>query len=342
MAPMTRSRATREGVVGELTVMYYVERASAGLIITEATCISEQAIGSPFTPGIYSPAQIAAWKTVTDAVHAAGGVIFCQLWHTGRVGHSFVKNGQLPVAPSAVAIPNQNHFTQEGPRPYEVPHALTLEEIKNIIQDYKQAAINAKEAGFDGVELHGAFGYLPNQFLVDNANLRTDEYGGSIENRSRFVLEILAELISVYGPNKVGVRFSPSSPSNAIIDSNPIVLYNYLIAEVNKLPMAYLHLMQPSSYAPIDHLPNHAKDALETFGPLFDGVKMVNSGYTRETGELVIESGKAQMVSYGSLFLANPDLPRRFELNAELNMPDRATMYGGGAHGYIDYPALGN
>jgi N-ethylmaleimide reductase len=338
MAPMTRSRADKNGIVSDLTVLYYSQRADAGLIITEAVNISEQALGSPFTPGIYTAEQINAWKKVTEAVHAKGGKIYAQLWHTGRVGHSVDKNGNLPVAPSAIAIQGQQHFTSQGPKEYETPRALETTEVKQIVLDYKQAAINAVEAGFDGVELHAAFGYLPNQFLVESANQRTDEYGGSIENRSRFVLEVMRAMVDAIGENKVGIKLSPSIPFNSIIDSNPTALYTYLIGELNELPLAYVHLM--NAMFPTDNLPQYPRDVMETFGKLTQHTVMANGGYTRETGEKELERGIAKVISYGALFLANPDLPKRFELNAELNTPDRATMYGGGEKGYTDYATL--
>jgi N-ethylmaleimide reductase len=338
MAPMTRSRAHHLGEVTESTVTYYAQRASAGLLITEAVNISEDAIGSPFTPGLYTEAQIAAWKKVTDAVHEKGGKIFAQLWHTGRVGHSLVRNGKLPFAPSAIAIEGQQHFTQEGPKPYEVPQALTNEQVMETIQDYRKAAENAKLAGFDGVELHAAFGYLPNQFLVESANQRTDEYGGSIENRCRFVLEVMTELSEVFGADGTGIKLSPSIPYNSILDSNPTDLYIYLLEKLNDLPLAYVQLM--NAMFPIDALPHYPKDVLGTFAKHSKHLIMANGGYNRETGEQVLQSGVAKMISYGALFLANPDLPKRFELDSPLNQADRATMYGGGDKGYIDYPAL--
>jgi N-ethylmaleimide reductase len=338
MAPMTRSRADMHGVVGDLTVLYYAQRATAGLLITEAINISEQALGSPFTPGIYTPNQIASWKKVTKTIHDKGGIIFAQLWHTGRVGHSVDKGGVLPVAPSAIAIQGQEHFTSQGPKHYETPRALENAEIKQIVQDYRQAAINAIQAGFDGVELHAAFGYLPNQFLVESANQRTDEYGGSIENRCRFVIEVMQAMVNAIGQNKVAIKLSPSIPFNSIIDSNPTKLFTYLISELDKIPLAYIHLMNPMF--PIDHLPQYPKDVIRTFGRLTKHLVMANGGYTSETGEGELERGIAKMISYGALFLANPDLPKRFELKAQLNHPDRATMYGGGEKGYTDYPFL--
>ena len=338
MAPMTRSRADLNGIVSELTVLYYAQRSSAGLIISEAINISEQALGSPFTPGIFTNEQIEVWKKVTNSVHEKGGKIIAQLWHTGRVGHSADKRGILPVAPSAIAIQGQRHFTSQGPKEYETPRALETNEVKEIIQDYKQAAINAMEAGFDGVELHAAFGYLPNQFLVESANQRTDEYGGSIENRSRFVLEVMQAMVNGIGENKVAIKLSPSIPFNSMIDSNPIDLYSYLLQELNKMPLLYVHLM--NAMFPTDNLPQYPRDVIGVFGKQTQHPLMANGGYTRESGEQELEKGIAKMISYGTLYLSNPDLPKRFELNTDLNQPDRATMYGGGEKGYTDYPTL--
>lgn len=340
MAPMTRSRANMEGVVGPSTVLYYKQRASAGLIISEAINISEQATGSPLTPGIYTQEQINAWKKVTQVVHGNDGTIFAQLWHTGRVGHSLVKNGVLPVAPSAIGIQGQQHFTMEGMKDYETPHALTIEDIKKIIQDYKQAAINAMEAGFDGVELHAAFGYLPNQFLADSSNLRTDEYGGSIENRNRFVLEVMQEIVAAIGKNKAAIRLSPTSIYNNITHTHPIEQFTSLLDQLNEMPLAYIHLMKVPF--PADKFPQYPVDTVETFGKISKHSVIANCGYTRETGEEAIQEGLANLISYGTLFLSNPDLPKRFEINAELNQADRATMYGGNDQGYIDYPFLNN
>jgi N-ethylmaleimide reductase len=338
MAPMTRSRADFNGVVGPSTVLYYKQRASAGLIISEAINISKQATGSPMTPGLYSKEQIAAWKKVTDAVHQEGGAIFAQLWHTGRVGHSLVKNGELPVAPSPIAIKGQQHFTMEGMKDYETPRELSTNEVKSIVQEYKQAALNAMEAGFDGVELHAAFGYLPNQFLAESSNQRTDEYGGSIENRSRFVLEVMDAMVEALGADKVGIKLSPSIPYNSIIDSDPTSLYHYLLGELDKLPLAYVQLM--NAMFPTDNLPQYPRDVMGVFSQATKHMIIANGGYTRESGDAELEKGSASMISYGSLFISNPDLPKRFELNAALNEPDRATMYGGQDQGYIDYPCL--
>lgn len=340
MAPMTRSRATIEGVVGESTILYYSQRSSAGMIISEAINISKQATGSPLTPGLYTQEQINAWKKVTQGVHENGSTIYAQLWHTGRVGHSLVKNGALPVAPSAIGIQGQQHFTMEGMKDYETPHALTVDEIKQIIQDFKQAAIHAMEAGFDGVELHAAFGYLPNQFLADSSNHRKDAYGGSIENRNRFVLEVMQEIVSAIGENKAAIRLSPTSTYNNISHQQPVEQFTLLIEHLNKLPLAYVHLMKVPF--PTDKFPQYPADAVETFGKISKHPVIANGGYTRETGEAELQKGITKMISYGTLFLANPDLPKRFERNTELNQADRATMYGGNDQGYIDYPFLHN
>lgn len=338
MAPMTRSRADVHGVVGEQTVRYYVQRATAGLIITEATNVSPDAVGSPLTPGIWSDAQTEAWKTVTSAVHAAGGTIVMQLWHTGRVGHSEVRGGRLPVAPSAIAIQGQKHFTASGPKDYEVPRALTTDEVRATIDDFETGAKNAKAAGFDGVELHGAFGYLPHQFLVDSSNQRTDEYGGSLENRARFVLEVMERLVRVWGEGRAGLRLSPTLAYNGMVDSDPRATFSYVIERLNALPLAYLHLMRATPDA--ERFPHWPKDTLATFGPLFRGPLIVNGGYDRDSAEAVLEAGAAHAVSFGAPFVSNPDLVHRFETGAPLAAGDRSTFYGGGEKGYVDYPAL--
>lgn len=338
MAPMTRSRANREGVVSDLTTLYYTQRVSAGLLITEAINISEQALGSPLTPGLYSDEQIEAWKKVTNSVHDKGGVIYAQLWHTGRVGHSVDRNGKLPVAPSAVGIKGQQHFTSQGMKDYETPQELTIVEIKQIVKDYGQAAKKAIEAGFDGVELHAAFGYLPNQFLSESANLRNDEYGGSIENRNRFVLEVMHELVNALGSDRVGIKLSPTVYYNNIENSDPVAQFKPLIEALNELPLTYIHLM--NGMFPLDNYPHYPKNAVETFGSISKHLVIANAGFNKESGEAELDKGIAKIISYGSLFLANPDLPKRFELDVELNQLDQATMYGGGEHGYTDYPLL--
>lgn len=338
MAPMTRSRADQFGQVGPLQVTYYRQRASAGLIISEAINISSQAIGSPLTPGIFSQEHVAGWRAVTDAVHAEGGRIFAQLWHTGRVGHSLVRGGELPVAPSAIRIEGQKHFTASGLQDYETPRALSTEEVRTVVGDFRHAAQNAKDAGFDGIELHGAFGYLPNQFLVDASNHRQDEYGGTIENRCRFVIEVMQALVSVWGPSRVGIKLSPTIPYNGMTDSDPLSVFGHLIGRLNELPLAYLHLMQ--GLFPLDRFPTWPKDALAAFGPMYRGTLITNGGYDRDKAERVLEEGRAQLVSFGAPFVANPDLVARLASGATLAVPERATMYGGGEQGYTDYPAL--
>ena len=307
MAPMTRSRADGNGVVNDSTVLYYTQRASAGLIISEAINISTQALGSPLTPGIYSTDQINAWKKVTDSVHSQGGIIYAQLWHTGRVGHSLVKNGEQPVAPSPIAIHGQQHFTMQGMKDYEIPRELSLEEIKKIIQEYKQAAINAISSGFDGVELHAAFGYLPNQFLADSSNQRTDSYGGSIENKNRFVLEIMYEMTQAIGKDKVATRLSPTGTYNQIFHQDPINQFTVLIDELNKLPLSYIHLMNITF--PADKLPHYPTNVIETFGKLCQHPVIANYGYHKDSAEAELEKGIAKLISFGFFFLANQDLP---------------------------------
>ncbi len=338
MAPMTRSRANIEGLVNDSTVLYYTQRASAGLIISEGINISEQALGSPLTPGIYTKEQVDAWKNVTQSVHKEGSVMYAQLWHTGRVGHSSDKKGILPVAPSPIAITGQQHFTMNGLQDYETPRALTISEIKRIIEDYKQAAINAMEAGFDGVELHAANGYLPDEFMADGSNQRTDEYGGSVENRNRFVLEVMQALVDTLGSDKVGIRLSPTNPYNAITHNNPVRQFTPLLEALNKMPLSYVHFINIPF--PSDKFPHYPKNVIETYGMITKHTLIANGGYTRETGESELENGIVDIISYGTLFLANPDLPKRFELNSSLNTADRATFFGGGEKGYTDYPFL--
>jgi N-ethylmaleimide reductase len=339
MSAMTRSRANTEGVVNDMTVEYYSQRASVGMIITEAINISKDAIGSPFTPGLYTQEQIDAWKKVTKAIHDKGGIIHAQLWHAGRVGHSVDRDGNLPVSSSAVAIKEMHHFTSLGIKDFETPRALSIQEIKQIINDYRQAALNAMEAGFDGVQLHAANGYLPHQFLSDNANIRDDEYGGSIENKSRFILEIMHVLIDAVGGERVSIKISPLHPYADIVHVNPISTYTYLIEELNKLDFAYLELMKRNPNFPL--LPHYPKDdEIELFGSKTKASLIANGAYKRDSGEAELNKGIAKLISYGTLFIANPDLPERFELDAELNEADPKTMFGGGANGYTDYPVF--
>ncbi len=341
MAAMTRSRADLNGVVGDSTVTYYVQRVSAGILFTEAIRISEEATGSPFTPGLYTSEQIEGWKKVTDAVHAHGGRMIAQLWHTGRVGHSIDRKEKRPLAPSSLPIRGMQHFTSQGLKEYEVPQKITIEEIKQTIIDFGQASRNAIEAGFDGVELHAANGYLPSQFLAESANQRTDEYGGSDANKSRFILEVMQELIAAVGGDKVGIKLSPLHPYGDIILDHPLNTYTHLITELNKLDFAYVELMRRSPHFPSPaHYP--AIDEIEFFGKMIHQTVIANAGYDKDSAEAELEKGIATLVSFGTLFLANPDLPKRFETKADFNEPDRATMFGGNDHGYIDYPFLSN
>lgn len=337
MAPLTRNRAGEGNVPHKLNAIYYEQRASAGLIITEATQISPQGVGYPSTPGIHSAEQIAGWQQVTQAVHEKGGRIFLQLWHVGRISHpSLQPDGATPVAPSAIR-PEGEAMTYEGMQPFVTPRALELDEIAGIVDRYRQAAKNAKEAGFDGVEVHGANGYLIDQFLRDGTNHRTDAYGGPVENRTRLLMEVTEAAVEVFGGDRVGVRLSPSSTFNDMSDSDPKATFGYAIQALNWFNLAYLHLLEPS-----ESDLRHGGTAIPTkeFRPLYDGNLMVNWDYDQESGNRAIASGEADLVSYGKLFIANPDLPKRFAKQAPLNEPNPDTFYGGGAEGYTDYPTL--
>ena len=337
MAPMTRNRAGAGNVPQPLNAEYYAQRAGAGLIITEATQVSPQGVGYPATPGIHSQEQVEGWKRVTAAVHAKGGRIFLQLWHVGRISHPTLQpNGALPVAPSAIK-PSGQVFTVEGMKPFETPRALDLSEIPGIVGQYRSGAKNALAAGFDGVEIHGANGYLLDQFLRDGSNKRTDAYGGPAENRARLMLEVAEAVCGVWGANRVGIRLSPLQPFNDMRDSNPEATFGYVVEQLNRLGLAYLHVTQAG------------KDAPGAAGPAFDlgklrriwkSVYVTNGGYDLARANAVLAQGEADMVAFGTLFLANPDLPARFTKNAPLNAPDQATFYGGDAKGYTDYPFL--
>jgi N-ethylmaleimide reductase len=336
MSPMTRCRAGEGGVPTDLNATYYQQRAPAGLIIAEGTQISAQGVGYPATPGIHSPAQVAGWKMVTDAVHSAGGRIFLQLWHCGRVSHSFFHDGALPVAPSPVAINGMTlQFRGDGGVPFETPRPLELDEIPGVIEQYRQAAQNAKVAGFDGVEIHGAFGYLPDQFLQDGTNQRIDQYGGSVENRARFLLEATQVAVDVWGNERVGVKLSPSNTFNDMRDSDPIATFSFAVTALSNLGVGYLHIMEAS-----ESDLRHGGKAIpaSTFRPLFQGTLIVNQDYGRAKAESALASGDADLVSFARLFLANPDLPARFAGDLALNTPDPATFYGGDEKGYTDYP----
>ncbi|NRB37602.1 MAG: alkene reductase [Pseudomonadales bacterium] len=328
MAPLTRSRASDEQVPQPMMLTYYEQRASAGLIISEASQVSAQGAGYANTPGIYNDEQIIAWKQITDAVHDKGGRIFLQLWHVGRISKPELQpNNATPVAPSAIK-PAGDYIT---------PRALELEEINSIINDFRLAAENAKKAGFDGVEIHAANGYLLDQFLRDSTNHRGDSYGGSIANRARLTLEVTKAVVEVWGSDKVGIRLSPINPFNDISDSNPEALFTYVIEQLNPLNLAYLHMVEMAMTPPIDDSPVFDVASLKK---LYQGVYMANGGYNKTTAIDVIENEPVELVSFGELYIANLDLPARFRNNAPLNPVDESTKYGGNEKGYIDYPAL--
>ncbi|MEP7012679.1 MAG: alkene reductase [Acidobacteriota bacterium] len=338
MAPMTRSRAAAGNVAADLAIEYYSQRAGAGLIVTEGTQVSPRGVGYLGTPGIYSEAQTAGWRKITEAVHERGGKIFAQLWHVGRVSHpSFQPNGGLPVAPSAIT-PAGHSRTMTGTQPHVEPRALESAEIAEVVAEFATGARSALHAGFDGVEIHAANGYLIDQFLRDGTNVRTDEYGGSAENRVRFLVEIVTAVAEVWGgAERVGVRLSPLSAFNDISDSDPFATFGAAASALDGFGLAYLHLVVPGSFNPESEEARITAHLRERFhGPL-----MVNGGYTFDAAEEVVASGRADLVSFGSSFLANPDLPERFAEAAPLNAPNPATFYGGGAEGYTDYPALG-
>jgi N-ethylmaleimide reductase len=337
MAPMTRNRAGPGEVPGPLAVTYYTQRASAGLIVTEGTQISQQGQGYPGTPGIFTPEQIAGWRRVTESVHAAGGRIFLQLWHVGRISHpSLQPDGAAPVAPSALLPPGQT-MTAQGMQPFVVPRALETHEIASVVEDYRRGAANAKVAGFDGVELHGANGYLVDQFLRDKTNQRTDRYGGSAINRARFLVEATEALVSVWGGERVGVRLAPTNPFNDIADSNPAATFAVAVGELKRFGLAYLHIVEP---LPSDPVAAGERPGINFFRRLWPGTLMGNKGYDLPRANAALRDGMVDLVSFAALFLANPDLPERFRRGAALNPPDRATFYAGGEKGYTDYPAL--
>jgi N-ethylmaleimide reductase len=325
-------------VPGPFALDYYSQRASAGLIIAEATQISAQAQGYAGTPGCYTDAQIQGWQKVTDAVHAKDGTIVVQLWHTGRVSHtSFQKNGQAPVGPSAIRAHTKTFLAGQGFIDVSAPRALELGEIPGIVEDFRLASIKAIEAGFDGVELHGAHGYLLDAFLRDGTNHRTDAYGGSIENRARLILDVTRTCAQAIGADRLGVRISPVSTAGDSHDSDPQALFNHVVQGLNPVGLAYLHIVEGETGGARDSIP-FDYDALHD---RFDGVWMVNNGYDRQMAIDAVASGRADLVSFGRLFMANPDLVERFKLNAPLNpLLGQETFYGGGSHGYSDYPTL--
>ncbi|WP_321344907.1 alkene reductase [Breoghania sp.] len=338
MAPLTRNRALPEGDVPHaLNAEYYAQRASAGLIISEGTQISPSAKGYAWTPGIYSDAQVAGWKPVTDAVHAKGGKIFAQIWHVGRVSHTSLQpDGAAPVAPSAIAAETRTYDGQ-GFVPTSEPRALEISEIAGILDDYRKAAANAERAGFDGVEIHAANGYLIDQFLRDGSNTREDAYGGSIENRARFLEEVVEAVTGVLGGGRVGIRLSPFANANGITESNPQPLFEHVIDRLNRFNLAYLHMVEGQTGGPRELKEGESIEALRK---RFNGVYIANNGYTREMAIEAVESGKADMVAFGRPFISNPDLVARLARNAPLNEADRTTFYGGTEKGYTDYPFL--
>lgn len=345
MAPLTRLRSKQPGnIPWQLNVDYYSQRASeGGLLVSEASQISPQGQGYPASPGIHSQEQVAGWKLVTDAVHAKGGKFVIQLWHVGRASHtSFHPAEGLPVAPSAIRPAGKTMTAEWQNVDFETPRALEASELPGIVEAYRRAAENAKAAGADGVEVHGANGYLLDQFLQDRTNHRTDQYGGSIENRGRLLLEVVDAVISVWGADRVGVRLSPWGVFGDMGDTNPVALFTYVISQLSDRGIAYLHLIEPrssgsSATGPLDR---NSTDAASTFRKAFRGTLLSAGGYTAEEAEAAVDSGKVDAVAFGRLFISNPDLPKRIELNAPLNEYDRKSFYGGDARGYTDYPAL--
>jgi len=337
MAPMTRCRALPGNIPNPIAVTYYTQRASAGLIVTEGSQVSPQGVGYVRTPGIYLPDQVTGWKQVTQAVHGKGGTIFLQLWHVGRMSHPDFLNGALPIAPSALPVDAFVH-TPAGKKQVPVPRALETQEIPEIIEQFKISAKNAKSAGFDGVEIHGANGYLLDQFLRDGSNKRTDQYGGDVQNRGRLPLEVTEAVVSVWGGRRVGYRISPHFSLNSMSDSNPYNTFTCLAKGLDHLKIGYIHLVEPiggrlGATPPPSRLAPAIKKA-------YSGTLILNGGYDAVTGNEAVGRGYADLVSFGVPFLANPDLPGRFKMGVPLNSPDISTFYEGEEHGYTDYPAL--
>jgi N-ethylmaleimide reductase len=336
MAPLTRNRAGAGLVPSAFAADYYAQRASAGLIITEATQVSAQAQGYQDTPGLYTPEQIAGWREVTDAVHAKGGRIFVQLWHVGRISHVDLHGGEAPVAPSAIRAETKT-FVNNGFADVSEPRALELEEIPAIVESFRQSAANAIEAGFDGVEIHGANGYLLDQFLRETVNVRTDAYGGSIENRARLLIEVSTAVANEIGAERTGVRLSPVSPANGIVpatDEQP--QYNHVVSELDALGLAYIHVVEGATGGPRDVAPFDFDALRQRFSHSY----IANNGYDRELATSRLAGGKADLIAFGHDFIANPDLVARLKSGAALAQLNPATLYGGGAAGYTDYPTL--
>src|SRR4051812_7118202 len=336
MAPLTRNRAVAGLVPNPLAIEYYGQRASAGLLITEASQISQQGQGYQDTPGIYSREQVAAWRKVTDRVHSRGGRIFIQLWHVGRISHvDLQENGQAPVAPSAIRARGKT-FVGGTFADVSEPRALELAEIPGIVDGFKRAAANAREAGFDGVEIHGANGYLLDQFAKDGANKRTDAYGGSIENRARLMLEVSRAVADEVGPERTGIRISPVTPANDISDSNPQALFDHITDQLEALKLVFIHVVEGATGGPRDFAPFDYASLRQRFSRAY----IANNGYDFELATKVLAANAADLIAFGKPFIANPDLVERLKLGAPLNTPDKATFYGGGAKGYTDYPTL--
>jgi N-ethylmaleimide reductase len=343
MAPLTRMRAIAGDVPGPLAKVYYSQRASAGLIISEATQISPLGKGYPATPGIYSAEQTAAWKEIVAAVHAQDGVMVAQLWHVGRISHSSLHPKQgLPVAPSAITAAGQTMGADWQMYDYETPKAMTAEDIAELLQDFKIAAQNAKEAGFDGVEIHAANGYLLDQFLDDQTNQRTDEYGGSIENRLRIICEVIDVVAQVFSTDRIGIRLSPYGKFNDMSDSDPVALFTALLHKLNGYHLAYVHMIEPRSTnaGGNDQLEEGVPETSAIFRAVYTGKFISAGGYDQAMGEAALEAGLADAVAYGRLYISNPDLAERFKENAPLNSYDRSSFYGGTEVGYTDYPTL--
>jgi len=334
MAPLTRCRADAQHVPTGLMATHYAQRASAGLIIAEATMAIEGNSAFWMEPGIYSQAQIAGWKLTTDAVHAAGGTIFLQIWHGGRACHPLLNDGAQPVAPSPIAIVGEEVHTPEGMKPYVLPRELADDELPAIVAGFKIAAQNAKAAGFDGVEVHGANGYLLDEFLRDGANKRTGPYGGSLDNRARLLFEVIDAAISVWGSQNVGVRISPLNSFNSMIDSDPIGLSTWLAKRLNDFNLAYLHAMRS------DFFSRQSGDVMTPIRANYKGVLIGNMGYSPQEASTAVAEGAVDAIAFGTSFLANPDLPDRIKSGAVLNQPDPATFYTAGPKGYTDYPSL--
>ncbi|MFO1439593.1 MAG: alkene reductase [Verrucomicrobiaceae bacterium] len=334
MAPLTRCRADADHNPTPLMAEYYAQRASAGLIIAEATMVMEGNSSFWMEPGIYSDAQVQGWKAVTDAVHAKGGQIVLQLWHGGRACHPLLNGGAQPVAPSAIPITGDEVHTPEGKKPYVTPRELRDDEIPGIVAGFKKAAENAQAAGFDGVEVHGANGYLLDEFLRDGANKRSGPYGGPLENRARLMLEVLDAVISVWGADRVGLRISPLNSYNSMIDSDPVGLTTYIAQQCSTRGIAYLHMMRA------DFFQAQQGDVITPARQHFNGVLISNMGYSADEAEQAITEGKLDAVAFGTSFLANPDLPARIAAKAPLNAPNPARFYSPGAEGYTDYPAM--